>query len=280
MWFLPFQQCNLMLPKTMLINNIDELTAIVPTVTGGDFSIYSQALLESERWLMNSALGELSDKIETDELLSTKCKEIVAYRAYKGVIPKLDLINTGNGFAVVNDTKLAPASRDRVNALVESISQSLINALNDLCEYLEDNHSEQWIDSPGTTIIPDTLIPTLREFSKYSHFVGNYDNWRTLKPSHQIVMRRFIHPAVSAELTDKLISLEDSAPDCYRNLLEDVKYAFAAYLGDHQDIGNQLIASVRSFLIEHPNDFPEYKNSKQYQPIKAVESRSGLGIFM
>lgn len=264
----------------MLINKIDELAAIIPTVTGDDFQIYAQAIKESERWLNTSLLGKLFDSIDTDELLREKCKEVVAYRAYRGAIAKLDLINTGNGFAVVNDSKLAPASRDRVKALIESITLSLSNAEGDLCEYLEDQYADQWASAPGSTIIPDSLIQTLREFSQYARFTGSYEAWRISKPLHQYVMRRFIRPVISGELTDKLINLTSSDPEHYRVLREDVRYSFAAYICDSQDAGKQFIDSVRAYLNKHPNDFPEFKNSNQYHPPVSVESIPGLGIFI
>ena len=57
--------------------------------------------------------------IPEDEHLSEVVSAYVSLKAAHDVLPQLDLVLTENGFAVVSNTNLAPASRDRVASLQE-----------------------------------------------------------------------------------------------------------------------------------------------------------------
>lgn len=67
-----------------------------------------------ERFAPGAHLDDVKDAAEA----------FVCYSASYEAIPALDLIATPNGFAVVNNQNLAPASKERVAALRESFRQS------------------------------------------------------------------------------------------------------------------------------------------------------------
>ena len=46
---------------------------------------------------------------------------IVAFDAFRNAVPHLDLILTPNGFGIVNNSNIAPASKERVERLIASL---------------------------------------------------------------------------------------------------------------------------------------------------------------
>lgn len=265
----------------MLINNIDQLRSIIPTVIGDNLDNYIQALSDAELWLKTTVLGALFDEIERDQTIRSASTTIVAYKAYQGLIPKLDLVNTTNGFAVPSSDKLAPASRDRVAALVESISASRKMMEAFLYEYLED-HPElatPWSLAPGSTIFPQSLTTTLRQFNRYGNFKDGYDEWRRFKSSHRVVIISHIAPIISPELTARLIADGDKQSAANEKIIENVRIAFTAYFSDDRDLGDKMITSARNYIRGNIDLYPEYKNSLQNQPRSKAQSSDAVGLF-
>lgn len=254
----------------MLINNIEELKRIIPTIIGDNLDLYEQALTDAESWLRQYILVGISPT-ESRELL-IKCTKVIAYRAYWTVIPQLDLVNTANGFAVVNSQNLAPASRDRVNSLRESIRDSWVAAENDLYEFLEDKYPAQWVESAASTVIPNSLLPTLRLFNRSGTFAGGYSEWRESRMKHRLTLANYISPVLSMELTNRLIKVGD------KMILDDVRTAFAAYFNGDVASGDSLLAYVRDYVRLHLDNYPEYRDSTQNQTYKRPENTDGIFI--
>ena len=75
--------------------------------------------------LRNSESGdELVQSQPSDEILmklKVTMARIVAFDAFRNAIPHLDLILTPNGFGIVNNSSIAPASKERVERLIASL---------------------------------------------------------------------------------------------------------------------------------------------------------------
>lgn len=254
----------------MLINSIEELKRIIPTIIGDNLELYAQVLADTESWLRQSVLSGITP--ESDPVLFAKCANLVAYKAYWTVIPQLDLVNTANGFAVVNSQNLAPASRDRVNSLRESVKALWVAAESDLYEFLEDEYSVQWVESVASTVIPNSLLPTLRLFNRSGTFAGGYSEWRESRMKHRLTLANYISPVLSVELTNRLIKDGDEM------ILDDVRTAFAAYFNGDTASGDSLMAYVRGYVRLHLDTYPEYRDSTQNQTYKRPESTDGIFI--
>ena len=115
----------------MLISNDDQLRTYLPntlTTVEGEQSLYDKMALyvrKAEAWLTRNFVGEvLMDTIaalgETDPL-RILCCHIVATDAFRRTIPSLDLILTPNGFGIVSNQNVVPASADRVKRLIDAL---------------------------------------------------------------------------------------------------------------------------------------------------------------
>ena len=95
------------------------------------------------------------------------CAYVCIKAAYE-VLPQLDLVLTENGFAVVSNTNLAPASRDRVASLQERLRKDKSVAYDKLLMALMDIPT--WKDANGSRWLNRSLLwnPTLMRFSMMS----------------------------------------------------------------------------------------------------------------
>lgn len=94
----------------------------------GESSLYDKLdffLAASERWLAEHFTGttvlvEITAMDAATPIRMLACQIVVA-DAFARAIPSLDLVLTPNGFGIVSNNNLAPASADRVNRLLSSL---------------------------------------------------------------------------------------------------------------------------------------------------------------
>ena len=91
----------------------DLLTKLTPWLT-------AEEMYFEDSFLKYEVISEMEKA--TDILIFARMA--IVNRAFAAAIPSLDLILTGNGFGIVSNQTIAPASRDRVNALVGSLIDS------------------------------------------------------------------------------------------------------------------------------------------------------------
>lgn len=260
-----------------MLETIDIMRRYIPTIAGGSIAKYEQAIADARSWIISTLLGrEFMIEIEAMNPKSElyRCTErLLAYKAYQLAIPKLDLVETANGFAVVNDEKLAPASRDRVTALVASFEASITQAVGELLDYLEDTPAYRgaWSNSPAFTVMTDSFLPTLREFRRYGSFVGNNLDFMAERPAFQSVILRYIEPRISRELTRAILDevAVGNVSESHERILSDLKFALAAFYNERMELGEQSIARVRRVLEADPDAFPAFKTSELYAEITA-----------
>lgn len=260
-----------------MLETLDLMQKYIPTIARGDMDRYRQAIADARSWIIATLLGrEFMVEIEAMDRESElyRCTErLLAYKAYRLAIPKLDLVETPNGFAVVNDEKMVPASKDRVAALISSFEASITQAVGELLDYLEDaaQYRELWSRSPAFTLMTDSFLPTLREFRRYGTFVGNNLDFMAARPAFQSVILRYIEPRISRELSQAILQ-EMAAGDLsenHRRIIGDLKFALAAYYNEKKELGEQSIARVRRQLEADPDAFPAFKASELYAEITA-----------
>lgn len=81
-------------------------------------------------FISHATISEM--EITTQQDILYFARMAIVNRAFAAAVPSLDLILTGNGFGIVSNQTVAPASRDRVNALVASLIDSADAAIETL----------------------------------------------------------------------------------------------------------------------------------------------------
>lgn len=240
-----------------MINTIEQLKAIIPTVAGAKIDNYVPYLTQADQWVCSMVLGPVSAHLG-EHTLQQLVDRATAFRAYQTAIPGLDVTNTSNGFVVVNDDKYLPASRDRVRALVDSMEQSLQRTLVEIYELIEDTPDLATIYKPFAhgSIVERSFLPTMREFDRYRKFNGTYAQWIDNKPRHLEVRLMGFDPRFGSALIDRV--LDD--PTCEKNkaIIAPLRMAFAAMVMDDAPMWRTLFDRVERELRANPALYPEY----------------------
>ncbi len=268
----------------MLINSIEQLKAYIPTVMGSSLDRYSVFLESAEQYLLTELIGEtLFDKLSTvaanpdaeppieantpDPKLLRHCEQIVCLKGYLDAIPMLDLVETDTGFAVTSNPNLAPASQQRVAALVKGLEIRLSDSIELLLSFLETSidHLGDWAGCKAYTLNHDSFIFTLTEFRRYARYEGSHLEWKKdlYKVTQAMMMIRNV---ISSELTDLILQQlkENSLSDVNQAIIEPLRHALAAFITGSDPMGMNMLSKARNILLASVDDYPEFKASKIY----------------
>ena len=131
----------------------------------GEASLFDKIthwLYTAEQWIFATFCpSSVIDAILADKSLSAfhaTLAAVAAHRALADAIPSLDLVQTVNGFAVISNQNLAPASRDRVDRLIAAHRSQCDTAISALIPQLA--AVAEWRDTPPCDYFRSTLFPT------------------------------------------------------------------------------------------------------------------------
>lgn len=138
-------------------------------------------LAAAEGWAMHHIVSEgifdeivagINDRAE----VATNFKRLVSAEALIHAVPALDLVMTPNGFGIVSNQNVAPASRERVDALIETLTEQRDQAIEAIVELLMEDTAWQ-IMTPGEFFL-GTIFPS----PKACHAFGIHKNrWTEYK---------------------------------------------------------------------------------------------------
>lgn len=145
----------------MIISNDFELRRFIPNVMStveGEGSLYEK--IEPNMGLVEASLSDifigpemLANPRSMPEALRNAASVYVANEAFRMAVPSLDLVLTPNGFGIVNNQNVVPASKERIERLMFSLAQmrdkavsTMVIALADIDGYAETPQGE-WFSS-------------------------------------------------------------------------------------------------------------------------------------
>ena len=207
--------------------------------------------------------------------------QIVVADAFARAIPSLDLVLTPNGFGIVSNNNLAPASADRVNRLLSSLHTNRDWLLDQLLSLLPAYHD--WASSPQGLFFASTLFP---RFSLVTALGKDENVWH----SYQSLRSQLV--SVEDELAEKYIS-----PELYRrfrqhilmqtvsaeelSIIEPLKQIEVDLLaGKH--LNYELLISLVERIRQNTTDFAEWQTSstaQYFQPQRFQNEKKSRGYW-
>ncbi len=152
---------------TRIITSDEQLRRYLPNAFAtaqGETPLYDKVLSwlqTAERWLFSQFVGDdFADTfltLDPDEPVRVTAACVVAHEAMMRAVPSLDLVLTPNGFGIVSNQNVAPASRDRVARLIASLEASLDDCIEQLVAYLF--RITEWYDTTIRHWFTATLFP-------------------------------------------------------------------------------------------------------------------------
>ena len=273
----------------MLINDIDKLKAVIPTVYGNDFSRYEPFMVEADEYLSNELIGsQLYQAVQiaagtftpphggapmpvtADATLVKLCKDVSTLKGYLIGIPFLDLVETETGFAVVSDVgnNVVPASKDRVEKLISGINNRLSDAIEKLLEHLEETekYKESWSLCKNYVYTHDSYIFTLKEFRRYAKYPGSRLDWINELPVLTKAIRLKIEPLISAEQSAEIITQlkANTLTVANKKIIEDLRFSLAAFVTGDEKAGLDCALRARATMINDVDNYAAFKASSIY----------------
>ena len=225
-----------------------------------------------------------------EEVVKVYATKIVVCEAYRNAIPSLDLVLTPNGFGVVSNSNIAPASKDRVNRLLDSLETERDNAIRLLLSELPD--VPEWCSTSQAGFFCSTLFPNL----DICDFVGLGKHlWQKYCELRQILLDIEMHIVAQFIGQEQMDDFRKEAlsPSSSSHLVKSVIRSLRAY--EVQILKRRLNETAPSVLSpptalvhivnvirNHPSEFPLWHSSdiaKLFEPPVFENKLEGKGYW-
>lgn len=269
-------QIRMLMPNTIQFTKSEQtpLTKLAPFID------------TAEQWLATNFTSDAVMKLICDERTDgatrkAACRAALA-EALINAIPSLDVVMTANGFAVTATQNLTPASRPRVDALINSMVKMRDDALDELLHRLpliaEWRHTEQaaWF---GATLFPDFDITLNADVSSGSR----WEHYQQLRIQLLAIESELAYSWVSPELMSELRSknLNGSLTEMQMRVVDMLKIVECAVLRG-QPINHRLMGDVVNIIRMQPSDFKLWHDSdtaRLFEPPVFHNDKNSSGYF-
>lgn len=193
--------------------------------------------------------------------LKVLTSRLVVADALRRAIPSLDIVLSPNGFAVVNTSNLAPASKPRVDRLIGSMLSHRDDCIAALLPGLVG--ASKWLTSSQADFFGATLFPELAIVDSVGNVQGcRWDKYLELRPQVIDLEASLAEEWLSPELMSALRSenLRGDLPPVRHDVVRQIKAQLIAYL--HRGMFNsRRLADIVNIIRHRPSDFPEWHRS-------------------
>ena len=207
---------------------------------------------------------------------------LVVADALRRAIPSLDIVLTPNGFAVVNTSNLAPASRNRV----ESLTASMLSHRDDCIAALlpELVGASKWLISEQASFFGATLFPDLSIIDAVEG-AADYRWEKYLELRSQVIdlEASLAEEWFSSELMSALRSenLRSDLTQKGSEVVRQVKAQVVGYLRSGS-FNSRRLADIVNYIRQNPESFSEWHQSetaKLFAPPVFRNEKKASGYF-
>ena len=263
----------------MIVRDYNEMKPFLPAMEmKGEPTIFQDALRTAQERLTEFILGSdlealLEQRDEHQSDLLRRCQRIISVDAFLSSIPEMDLVLTDAGFAVINTQDMAPASKERIQRLFDTMQRKLDDNLDGLVRYLvRTSQYNPWRGTEQFARLSDGLIMTLAEFRDAAvlnpitepAWPKRWKEFLDLNSALNVALTTTVASYISTEYADEILEkmrdLESFFPK-ERVVLKLIKTAIAAIaMGDNETGVRQAIKAAQ-YMKANPDDFPTFMAS-------------------
>lgn len=255
----------------ILIANDAQVRQFIPNAlvtVEGEKSLFDKiaSFLEtSEEWLIQTFIPEptLQEIVaqERQPFLRLLMKTVVN-DAFLHAVPSLDLVLTPNGFGIVSNQNIAPASKERVDRLLASLETERDQAIDLLLPRLP--LLTDWLQSAQGQYFAATLFPNFslcRRLAIKQHLWAEYQalHDRLIKIENTLAETYFSQEQMTV-FRDKSIHLMTSCAPLEMQVIRSLQSLEMMLLSDMQ-VHVQSFYDLVNTIREHENIFPEWHAS-------------------
>ena len=210
------------------------------------------------------------------------CSRLVVADALRRAIPSLDIVLTPNGFAVVNTSNLAPASKPRVDRLVGSMLSHRDDCIAALLPELVG--ASKWLTSSQADFFGATLFPDLDIVDAVGGATGSkWEKYLELRPQVIDLEASLAEEWFSPELMSALRyeNLRGDLTEKRSEIVRQVKAQVVGYLRSGS-FNSRRLADIVNYIRLNPEFFSEWHQSetaKLFAPPVFRNEKKASGYF-
>ena len=257
----------------MLILTKEQFVAQIPTAAGTDYNSLAPFLRQAESAIKSDTIGkdcfDYIAALEDDDELKDTLLQLICVKAYYSAIPFLDLVQTANGFAVVSNSNQAPASKERVERLIQWCIASIYDATDTLIELVYNSAPAlvEWTKFNKFESLTNCLFITAKDYANYCDtFSGNRMDFMKVKSKLVMVQKDELGEELSADYLAELIEANrtNSLTDKNKHVVNMCKMVVASYANDCEEEAEELLCKLVAEIERDIDSYSAYKNSREY----------------
>lgn len=258
-----------------LITTDEQLRLLIPNVLAtveGEPTLIEKLypyLETAEQWVIDNFVPEdifneiaEADSFGPNERFRYPLEKLVASHAYMTAIPSLDLVLTPNGFGIVSNQNVAPASMERVEHLITSLEAQRDSAIEQLLLRLASR--EDWQESEQGKYFNSTMFPYLNLCHRLAireHIWDSYQQLheRLIKIENVLAETYFSHEQIQV-FREKVINQFRSCNPLEEQVIRSLQSYELQLLTDIQ-VHPQCYYDLVNIIREHEEVFPAWHAS-------------------
>lgn len=233
-------------------------------------------LEDAEDWLIDNVTG---GTFEGDTLYDDQCSKIIILHTLYTALPTLDLVLTPNGFGIISNQTITPASKDRVDRLTKALLINRDQHINKLLKHLCDD--EQWRQTAfgeahcRTYFLRPSDIRTGCPFEEYTDKLQEIEQ----------IEHELRHTALSSEL---FFSIANVTPFNWtpqqRWIVKAVRSCVREWIKEtpKMDCISEMIRGIVDQIRKNPTTYPQWQNTEAsalWAPEKFENEKKSSGYW-
>ena len=274
-----------------LITNDQQLRELIPNVFSnvkGETSLFDKVtpfLSSAEQWLINNFCSLKTFNVicgyTDDNPTKTTAQRIVVCEALRNAVPSLDLVLTPNGFGVVSNQNIAPASKERVARLVNSLAEQRDELLELFIPMLVG--ASKWKESAQYGFFSASLFPNIDLASLCGFTANRWEKYVELRPKAIDIENSLAEEFISSELMNKfrLAVIGGTLSSVAEPVVRGIKAQVVDVLLG-KPISTRRMMYLVNIIRNDENSFPEWHNSataKLFAPPIFKNAKKSAGYF-
>ena len=282
-----------------LITTNEQLNALLPNIAvtvQGEIPLIDKMapfLSMAEKWVCDVFTSEpVFDTIcslAEDNSLRAATTQIVVYEAFRRALPHLDVILTPNGFGIVSNTNIAPASKERIARLLDTLLENRDAAISQVLSLAP--AETDWLSTEQGKFFAATMFPNLEvtlRFPKPSE--GRWMLYLAIRGKAIAIEEFFASQYLSVELMDVLRSEVQSGQ--YRSMLHqkicrilkavEIRCLQSTDPTAWMHFEHDALFNIVNTIKENPEEFPEWHSSptaELYNPPVFENKKESKGFW-
>ena len=282
------------------------------TSVEGEVSLFDKMkthLQFAESWLEQTIVGETTMAAIADQTASSSAAassaasstatpvplhdiicQIIVSEAFRKAVPSLDLVLTPNGFGIVSNQNIAPASKERVDRLLAALETTRDDCIELLLRYLPGENTWAQESCSGYRYFRSTLFPNIDVTRSLDIKEHRLERYQSLHPRIQLIESQMAAEWISTEQMEVLRteSIMGNGSALHTTIISRLRALVLSLLRNdsQRDFDPHSYGSTLSEIVQiirtNESEFPEWHASSTkelFDPPKFENKKQSSGYW-